>query len=65
MTYHIKNATMMHLIRVCLYYGENDVMGQSESESDIASRWVQRESNLMFTLSNDKDQRNKSVFAFG
>ena len=25
-----------------------------ESESDMASRWVHRESNLMFTLSSDK-----------
>ena len=28
-----------------------------ESKSDIASRWVHRESNLMLTLSSDKDQR--------
>ena len=28
-----------------------------ESESDIASIWIPRESNLMFTLSSDKDQR--------
>ena len=26
-------------------------------ESDIASRWLHREFNLMFTLNNDKDQR--------
>ena len=25
--------------------------------SDVASRWVHRESNLLFTLSSDKDQR--------
>ena len=32
----------------------------SESErNDIASRWVHRESNLMFTLSRDKGQRNQ------
>ena len=29
-------------------------------ESDIASRWVQKESNLMFTLSSIKDQRKIS-----
>ena len=31
-----------------------------ESESDITSRWVHRECNLMLTLSSDKDQRNKT-----
>ena len=30
---------------------------RSESATDIASRWVHRESNLMFTLISDKDQR--------
>ena len=44
------------MLRVCLYC--------SESESDIASRWVHRESNLMFTLSSNKDQRKKFVFPF-
>ena len=39
------------LVRVRLYWRE------SESERDIASRWVHREFNLMFTLNNDKDQR--------
>ena len=34
------------------------------SESDIASRWVHRESNLMFTLSSDKDETKKFTFAF-
>ena len=34
-----------------------------ESESDVASRWVHRQSNLMFTLSNDKDQRKNFIFA--
>ena len=27
------------------------------SESDVASRWVHKESNLMFTLSSDEYQR--------
>ena len=39
------------MLRVSLYC--------SESESDIAFRWVHRESNLMFILSSDKDQREK------
>ena len=39
------------MLRVSLYC--------SESESNITSRWVHRESNLMFTLSSDKDQRGK------
>ena len=42
------------LVRVRLYW----------YESDIASRWVHRESNLMFTLSSDKDQRKKFAHAF-
>ena len=33
-----------HTLRVRLYWTE------SESESDIASRWVHGEANLMFTL---------------
>ena len=40
-------------IRVRLYW--------SESESDIAYRWVHKESNLMFALSSDKDQRKNSL----
>ena len=31
------------------------------NKSDIASRWAHRESNLMFTLSNDKDQTKNPV----
>ena len=41
--------------RVCLYWSQNQ---------NICSRWVHRESNLMFTLSNDKDQRKKFAFVF-
>ena len=37
-----------------------DLLYWDESESDIASRWVQKESNLMFTLSSIKDQRKIS-----
>ena len=37
-------------VRVSLYY----------SESDIASRWVHRESNLIFTLSSDEDYIERS-----
>ena len=33
---------------------------KSENESDVASRWVHGESNLMFILSSDKDQRKNS-----
>ena len=33
-------------------------------ESDIASRWVHKKSNLMFTLSSDKDQSKKFAFVF-
>ena len=36
-----------HCVNVPLYW--------SESESDVASRLVHRESNLMFTLSSDKN----------
>ena len=32
------------------------------SESDSASRWVHRESKLVFTLNSDKDQRKKFAF---
>ena len=35
---------------------------ESKNNSNIGSRWVHRESNLMFILSNDKDQRNKFAF---
>ena len=38
------------LVRVRLYW----------YESDIASRWVHRESNLMFTLSSDQLKENNS-----
>ena len=34
------------------------------SESDIASKCVRTESNLMFTLNSDKDYRKKNSFAF-
>ena len=34
---------------------------EGESESDIASKWVHRESNLMFTLNSDREQRKKSL----
>ena len=36
----------------------------SESESDIASRWVLWESNLMFTFSSDKDERKQFALGF-
>ena len=32
-----------------------------ETASDFISRWVHRESNLLFTLSSDKDQRKKAL----
>ena len=44
-------------VRVHLYWPEN------ESESDIASRWVHRESNLMFTLSSNQNQRKTLALA--
>ena len=37
-------------VRVCLYC----------SKSDIASRWVHRESNLIFTLDSDEDHIERS-----
>ena len=37
-------------VRVCLYWCD------SESESDIASRWVHRESSLLTSFSSAKDQ---------
>ena len=43
------------IIRVPFYWGD--------SESDIASGWVQKVFHLMFTLISDKDQRK--TFAFG
>ena len=46
---------LLHYVRVRLCWCE------SESESDIASRWVQRETNLMFTLSSDKDRSKNSL----
>ena len=42
-----------YIIRVRLYC--------CESENDIASKWVRRESNLMFKLSSDKDQRKMNL----
>ena len=33
-------------------------------ESDFASRWVHKESNFMFTFSNDKEQRKKFDLTF-
>ena len=44
----MKSSDMCILVRI--YWSE------SESESNIPSRWVQRESNLMFTLSYNKDK---------
>ena len=35
-----------------------------ERNTNIASRWLHRESNLMFTLSSDKYQRKQFAFAF-
>ena len=46
------------LVRVCLHWCE------SESEGNITLRWVHRESNLMFTLSSEKDQRQIFAFVF-
>ena len=48
--YDVKNNLFdwSHCVNVPLYW--------SESESDIASRLVHKESNLMFTLSSDKNQ---------
>ena len=37
-------------------------LSENEHESDVASRWVDRESNLMFTVISDKDQRKKCRF---
>ena len=34
----------------------------SESKIDIASRWVNREYNLMFTVSSNKDQKTEIRF---
>ena len=34
---------------------------ESESEIDIASGWIHRGYNSMFTLSSDKDQRKNSL----
>ena len=41
-----------------MFVGVRLDLRKSESESDVASRWVHRESNLMFMLNSDKDQRN-------
>ena len=38
----------------------NMSMSESERESDIASRWVHRQSNLMFTLNSGKKSKEKS-----
>ena len=42
-------------LRVRLYWGEN------ECDGAIASRWIHRQSNLMFTLNSDKDRRKNSL----
>ena len=39
------------------HFGIRSYCREGESESDVASRWVYREYNLIFILSNDKDQR--------
>ena len=43
------------------YVLEGFVYTVAKVESDTAFRWVDRESNLMFTLSNDGDQRKNSL----
>ena len=42
-------------VRVCLHWRK------SEGESNIASRWVHRESNLMFKSSSNKDKRKNHL----
>ena len=37
------------------------ILSESVRESDIAYRWARKESNLVFTLSSDKDQRQKFI----
>ena len=46
------------VLRFRLYWIEN------KSESDIASRWVHSETNLMFTLSSEKWPKEKFAFVF-
>ena len=46
----------MRHVGVRLYWPE------SESKCDIASRWVHKKSNLMFTFNMDKDQSKNVVF---
>ena len=41
------------IVRIRLY--------SDESEIYIASRWLHRESNLLFTMGSEKDQRKKSL----
>ena len=49
-------CSLIKQLRVRLYW--------CESESDIVSRWVHKESNLMFTLNSDKNQRKEFAFGF-
>ena len=44
-----------------LTLGVNGPLYWHEIESDITSRWVDRESNLMSTLISDKDQRKNRL----
>ena len=37
---------------------------ESESKSDFVSRWIHRESKLIFALSSEKDQREKFALPF-
>ena len=47
-----QNTKLIHALRVRLYWSKSD---------DIASKRIHRESNLVFTLSSNKDEEKKSL----
>ena len=54
-TNDVWQTSFLRLVRSRLYW----------CESDIVSRWVHRESNLMFTLNSNKNQRKKECIPVG
>ena len=58
-------SVLFHVVSCCVSKRKLNSKGSftlDESESEIASRRVHRESNFMFTLKSNKDQRKKFAF---
>ena len=59
-SHHPQNVTILRRTNKNSFILER----KNGSESDITSRWVHRESNLMFILSSNKDHTKKFTTAF-